>query len=123
MATFSTTFLPASLRWIMCWSSCPGCSPGISQCQTSCSPTPPTPRFYSIASSGKVHPTSVHICGVVVEYKVEGLLLLLLLLLLLQIPDGRTNKGVATTWLKNKLPVGEGEERVCPKVGEEQEQE
>jgi len=59
------------------------------------------PRFYSIASSGKVHPTSIHICGVVVEYK---------------IPDGRTNLGVATTWLKEKLPVGEGEDRLGPKV-------
>ena len=27
------------------------------------------PRFYSIASSSKVHPTSIHICGVVVEYQ------------------------------------------------------
>lgn len=59
------------------------------------------PRFYSIASSGKVHPTSIHICGVVVEYK---------------IPDGRTNLGVATTWLRNKVPIGEGEEMECPKV-------
>jgi len=59
------------------------------------------PRFYSIASSGKVSPTSIAICGVVVEYK---------------IPDGRSNYGVATTWLREKLPVGEGEERICPKV-------
>ena len=42
-------------------------------------------RFYSIASSGKVSPTSIAICGVVVEYK---------------IPDGRSNYGVATTWLR-----------------------
>merc|ERR1719195_1275387 len=46
------------------------------------------PRFYSIASSAKVHPTSVHICGVVVEYGTS---------------TGRTNKGVATTWLR--VPV------------------
>jgi len=59
------------------------------------------PRFYSIASSGKVLPTSVHICGVVVEY---------------QVPDGRTNRGVATTWLQAKLPVGEGEGQICPKI-------
>jgi len=59
------------------------------------------PRFYSIASSGKVHPTSIHICGVVVEY---------------QIPDGRKNYGVATTWLRNKVPVGEGEDLVSPKI-------
>jgi len=59
------------------------------------------PRFYSIASSGKAHPTSIHICGVVVEY---------------QIPDGRTNLGVCTTWLKEKVTVGEGEDMICPKV-------
>jgi len=47
------------------------------------------PRFYSIASSAKVHPTSVHICGVVVEYETI---------------TGRTNKGVATTWLRDKVP-------------------
>jgi len=50
------------------------------------------PRFYSIASSAKIHPTSVHICGVVVEYAT---------------PTGRTNKGVATTWLREKIAVGE----------------
>merc|ERR1712083_64480 len=27
------------------------------------------PRFYSIASSSKIHPDSIHICGVVVEYQ------------------------------------------------------
>merc|ERR1712142_686293 len=54
-----------------------------------------------IASSAKVHPTSVHICGVVVEY---------------QTPTGRGNKGVATTWLQNKVPTGEGEDMVYPKV-------
>ena len=37
----------------------------------------------------KVHPTSVHICGVVVEYETI---------------TGRTNKGVATTWLRDKVP-------------------
>merc|ERR1712098_722824 len=59
------------------------------------------PRFYSIASSAKVHPTSVHICGVVAEY---------------QTPTGRVNKGVATTWLQNKVPTGEGEDMAYPKV-------
>ena len=49
----------------------------------------------------QVHSTSVHICGVVVEY---------------QTPTGRVNKGVATTWLQTKIPAGEGEEMVCPKV-------
>ena len=37
----------------------------------------------------QVHPTSVHICGVVVEYETG---------------TGRTNKGVATTWLREKVP-------------------
>jgi len=55
------------------------------------------PRFYSIASSAKVCPTSVHVCGVVVEYST---------------PTGRTNKGVATTWLKEKVPEGEKDPKV-----------
>ena len=54
----------------------------------------------------QVHPTSVHICGVVVEYETG---------------TGRTNKGVATTWLRDKVPPvikeslgsdGEGESSV-----------
>ena len=49
----------------------------------------------------QVHPQSVHICGVVVEYRT---------------PTGRVNKGVATTWLQDKMPQGEGEDMVCPKV-------
>ena len=36
-----------------------------------------------------MHPSSVHICGVVVEYRT---------------PTGRTNQGVATTWLRTKVP-------------------
>jgi len=47
------------------------------------------PRFYSIASSSKVHRHSVHICAVVVEYAT---------------PTGRTNLGVATTWLRELVP-------------------
>nr|CAB3265046.1 NADPH--cytochrome P450 reductase [Phallusia mammillata] len=47
-------------------------------------------RYYSIASSPKEHSNSIHICAVVVEYKTL---------------DGRTNYGVATNWLKNKIPV------------------
>lgn len=47
-------------------------------------------RYYSISSSPKVYPTSVHITAVVVEY---------------QTPTGRNNKGVATTWLASKLPT------------------
>uniref|UniRef100_A0A8C6LD70 NADPH--hemoprotein reductase n=1 Tax=Nothobranchius furzeri TaxID=105023 RepID=A0A8C6LD70_NOTFU len=48
-------------------------------------------RYYSIASSSKVHPNSIHICAVVVEYQTK---------------TGRVNKGVATNWLKNKLVNG-----------------
>ena len=43
------------------------------------------PRFYSISSSSRIHPEDIHITGVVVEY---------------QTATGRTNKGVATTWLR-----------------------
>ncbi|XP_024882991.1 NADPH--cytochrome P450 reductase-like [Temnothorax curvispinosus] len=46
-------------------------------------------RYYSISSSPKLHPTSVHITAVVVEYKT---------------PTGRINKGVTTNWLKEKHP-------------------
>ncbi|XP_063060939.1 P450 (cytochrome) oxidoreductase b isoform X1 [Engraulis encrasicolus] len=56
-------------------------------------------RYYSIASSSKVHPNSIHICCVVVEY---------------QTSTGRTNKGVATNWLKGKLPVDNGHKASVP---------
>ncbi|KYN41090.1 NADPH--cytochrome P450 reductase [Trachymyrmex septentrionalis] len=46
-------------------------------------------RYYSISSSPKLHPTSIHITAVVVEYKT---------------PTGRINKGVTTSWLKEKHP-------------------
>ncbi|XP_035136173.2 NADPH--cytochrome P450 reductase isoform X1 [Callithrix jacchus] len=49
-------------------------------------------RYYSIASSSKVHPNSVHICAVVVEYESKA---------------GRINKGVATNWLRAKEPARE----------------
>uniref|UniRef100_A0A8C4NFU9 NADPH--cytochrome P450 reductase n=1 Tax=Eptatretus burgeri TaxID=7764 RepID=A0A8C4NFU9_EPTBU len=45
------------------------------------------PRYYSIASSSKVHPTSIHICGVQVKYVSL---------------TGRTNHGVATSWLRSR---------------------
>ena len=39
-----------------------------------------------------MHAESVHVCGVVVEYTT---------------PTGRVNQGVATTWLREKIPQGE----------------
>ncbi|MEJ1272644.1 P450 (cytochrome) oxidoreductase [Cricetulus griseus] len=53
-------------------------------------------RYYSIASSSKVHPNSVHICAVAVEYEAKS---------------GRLNKGVATSWLRAKEPAGENGRR------------
>uniref|UniRef100_A0A8C0MXY2 NADPH--cytochrome P450 reductase n=1 Tax=Canis lupus familiaris TaxID=9615 RepID=A0A8C0MXY2_CANLF len=53
-------------------------------------------RYYSIASSSKVHPNSVHICAVAVEYQTRS---------------GRINKGVATSWLRAKEPAGENGRR------------
>lgn len=47
------------------------------------------PRYYSISSSPKLHPDTVHITAVVVQYKT---------------PTGRVNKGVATTWLAQHKP-------------------
>ncbi|KAL0842115.1 hypothetical protein ABMA28_014295 [Loxostege sticticalis] len=47
------------------------------------------PRYYSISSSPKLHPETVHITAVVVEYKTS---------------TGRVNKGVATTWLAKHKP-------------------
>lgn len=48
------------------------------------------PRFYSISSSSKLHATSVHVTAVLVKYATA---------------TGRTNNGVATTFLAQKLPV------------------
>lgn len=56
-------------------------------------------RYYSIASSSKVHANSIHICAVVVEYETS---------------TGRTNKGVATNWLKNKLVTDNGHKSTVP---------
>lgn len=50
-------------------------------------------RYYSIASSAKVHPTSIYICAVVLEYTTK---------------IGRVFKGVATNWLKNKVKNDSG---------------
>ncbi|GCB77902.1 hypothetical protein scyTo_0015731 [Scyliorhinus torazame] len=56
-------------------------------------------RYYSIASSSKVHSDSIHICAVVVEYTSKA---------------GRINRGVATTWLRNKVPTGNDHKSVVP---------
>lgn len=56
-------------------------------------------RYYSISSSPKLHPTTVHVTAVVVEYKT---------------PTGRTNKGVATTWLREKIPTSDGPPLTVP---------
>ncbi|XP_050667173.1 NADPH--cytochrome P450 reductase isoform X1 [Leptidea sinapis] len=47
------------------------------------------PRYYSISSSPKLHPETVHVTAVVVKYKTA---------------TGRINKGVATTWLAEHKP-------------------
>ncbi|XP_074017030.1 NADPH--cytochrome P450 reductase isoform X3 [Numenius arquata] len=46
-------------------------------------------KMASSAAEGKVHPNAIHICAVTVEYETK---------------TGRLNKGVATNWLKNKVP-------------------
>ncbi|XDV31783.1 hypothetical protein PO909_002740 [Leuciscus waleckii] len=56
-------------------------------------------RYYSISSSSKVHPNSIHICAVVVEYETK---------------TGRVIKGVATNWLKNKMPTDNGHKATVP---------
>lgn len=47
----------------------------------------------------QVHPNSIHICAVVVEYNTK---------------TGRVNKGVATNWLKNKLVTDNGHKSTVP---------
>jgi sulfite reductase (NADPH) flavoprotein alpha-component len=49
------------------------------------------PRLYSIASSPKAHPGEVHLCVGVVRYEADGL----------------THKGVASTFLAERLPPGD----------------
>lgn len=47
----------------------------------------------------QVHPDSIHICAVTVEYETK---------------TGRVNKGVATNWLKNKVPNEKGNNSLVP---------
>ena len=47
------------------------------------------PRYYSISSSSKLHQNHVHVTAVLVQYET---------------PTGRTNNGVATTFLSKKIP-------------------
>ncbi|XP_078483250.1 NADPH--cytochrome P450 reductase [Ciona intestinalis] len=47
-------------------------------------------RYYSIASSPRAHPNSIHICAVVVKYKTNA---------------GYDNFGVTTNWLSGKIPA------------------
>ncbi|UYV65642.1 POR, partial [Cordylochernes scorpioides] len=50
-------------------------------------------RYYSISSSPKVSPDAIHITAVLIEYQTQ---------------TGRTNRGVATSWLQTKLPSENG---------------
>jgi NADPH-ferrihemoprotein reductase len=54
-------------------------------------------RYYSISSSPKVYPNSIHVTCTVIEYKTK---------------DGRTRKGTCTTWLSTKLVLEENQPRV-----------
>ncbi|XP_026564441.1 NADPH--cytochrome P450 reductase [Pseudonaja textilis] len=56
-------------------------------------------RYYSIASTSKVDPNSIHICAVVVEYTTK---------------TNRVNKGVATNWLMKKQPNENGHKSTVP---------
>ena len=54
-------------------------------------------RYYSISSSPKIHPNSIHITCVVVEYVTKL---------------GRVRKGVASSWLETKIPTDELKPRI-----------
>lgn len=53
----------------------------------------------SSTPSLQVHPNSIHICAVTVEYETK---------------TGRLNKGVATNWLKSKVPAQNGSSSLVP---------
>lgn len=54
-------------------------------------------RYYSISSSPKLHPTTIHVTAMMVDYVT---------------PTGRARKGVATSWLKAKRPDDGADHRV-----------
>jgi NADPH-ferrihemoprotein reductase len=54
-------------------------------------------RYYSISSSPKLYPNSIHVTCTVVEYETK---------------DGRHRKGVCTNWLNDKLVTEEVKHRV-----------
>lgn len=55
-------------------------------------------RFYSISSSNKMYPKSIHVTAVYIEY---------------QTPTDRLVKGVATSWLKTKTVTDTDEKVEC----------
>ncbi|XP_050408551.1 NADPH--cytochrome P450 reductase [Patella vulgata] len=55
-------------------------------------------RYYSISSSPKIHPTSIHITAVLISYTTR---------------TGRSVKGVATKWLADK-PITDGKKYTVP---------
>lgn len=55
-------------------------------------------RYYSISSSNKMHPKSVHVTAVYIEYNT---------------PTNRLVKGVATSWLKTKQVTDSNEQVEC----------
>lgn len=57
------------------------------------------PRYYSISSSPKLYPNTVHITAVLVNYET---------------PTKRLNKGVATTLLASKIPKPDGDGLTVP---------
>lgn len=57
------------------------------------------PRYYSISSSAKIYPTTVHVTAVLVQYETKA---------------GRINKGVATTYLAARHPDDSSEKPRVP---------